>query len=137
MLVFSLLDAPLVTTSFCIDFQVSGSTERKICAVGITKLLCETPVMLANYSEQWPQLLTALVALFELPEDDNLPDDEHFIDIEDTPGYQTAYSQLVFAGKREDDPVKGKSNLNTIFKGTDGGQAGHETPSILTRILDE
>jgi len=87
--------------------KVSGSTERKICAVGITKLLCETPVMLANYSEQWPQLLTALVALFELPEDDNLPDDEHFIDIEDTPGYQTAYSQLVFAGKREDDPVKG------------------------------
>ena len=115
MLVFSLLDAPLVTTSFCIDFQVSGSTERKICAVGITKLLCETPVMLANYSEQWPQLLTALVALFELPEDDNLPDDEHFIDIEDTPGYQTAYSQLVFAGKREDDPVKGKSNPNRIF----------------------
>ena len=137
MLVFSLLDAPLVTKSFCIDFQVSGSTERKICAVGITKLLCETPVMLANYSEQWPQLLTALVALFELPEDDNLPDDEHFIDIEDTPGYQTAYSQLVFAGKREDDPVKGKSNLNTIFKGTDGGQAGHETPSIPTQLLDE
>merc|ERR1711962_701181 len=87
--------------------KVSGNTERKICAVGITKLLCETPVMMGNYSEQWPQLLTALVALFELPEDDNLPDDEHFIDIEDTPGYQTAYSQLVFAGKREDDPVKG------------------------------
>ena len=126
MLVFSLLDAPLVTTSFCIDFQVSGSTERKICAVGITKLLCETPVMLANYSEQWPQLLTALVALFELPEDDNLPDDEHFIDIEDTPGYQTAYSQLVFAGKREDDPVKGKSNLIQFHpRGQTGARSGH------------
>ena len=84
--------------------------------------------MLANYSEQWPQLLTALVALFELPEDDNLPDDEHFIDIEDTPGYQTAYSQLVFAGKREDDPVKGKSNLNRICnsipRGADRGPSG-------------
>merc|ERR1719167_2026050 len=73
----------------------------------MTKLLCETPVMMTTYASLWPELLAALVALFELPEDDNIPDDEHFIDIEDTPGYQTAYSQLVFAGKREDDPVKG------------------------------
>lgn len=75
--------------------------------MGITKLLCETPAMMTTYAAQWPGLLTALVALFELPEDDNIPDDEHFIDIEDTSGYQSAYSQLVFAGKREDDPVKG------------------------------
>ena len=87
--------------------KVSGTTERKICAVGIIKLLCETPAMMTTYAGQWPDLLTALVALFELPEDDNIPDDEHFIDIEDTSGYQSAYSQLVFAGKREDDPVKG------------------------------
>lgn len=33
-----------------------------------------------------PRLLQALVGLFELPEDDSLPDDEHFIEIEDTPG---------------------------------------------------
>ncbi|OBS82219.1 hypothetical protein A6R68_23789, partial [Neotoma lepida] len=40
-----------------------------------------------------------------LPEDDTIPDEEHFIDIEDTPGYQTAFSQLAFAGKKEHDPV--------------------------------
>lgn len=34
-----------------------------------------------------------------------MPDDEHFIDIEDTPGYQTAFSQLAFAGKKEHDPI--------------------------------
>lgn len=50
-------------------------------------------------------LLQALIGLFELPEDDTLPDEEHFIDIEDTPGYQTAFSQLAFAGKKEHDPV--------------------------------
>ena len=33
-----------------------------------------------------PQLLQALIGLFELPEDDSVPDDEHFIEIEDTPG---------------------------------------------------
>ena len=31
-------------------------------------------------------LLQALIGLFELPEDDSVPDDEHFIEIEDTPG---------------------------------------------------
>ena len=31
-------------------------------------------------------LLQSLIGLFELPEDDSTPDDEHFIEIEDTPG---------------------------------------------------
>lgn len=34
-------------------------------------------------------LLQALIGLFELPEDDSIPDDEHFIEIEDTPGIVT------------------------------------------------
>lgn len=50
-------------------------------------------------------LLQALIGLFELPEDDSIPDDEHFVDIEDAPGYQTAFSQLAFAGKKEHDPI--------------------------------
>lgn len=32
------------------------------------------------------QLLQALIQVFELPKDDSVPDDEHFIEIEDTPG---------------------------------------------------
>ena len=35
-------------------------------------------------------LLQALIGLFELPEDDTIPDDEHFIEIEDTPGTVTS-----------------------------------------------
>ena len=31
-------------------------------------------------------MLQALVSLFELPEDDSVPAEEHFIEIEDTPG---------------------------------------------------
>ena len=34
-------------------------------------------------------LLQALIGLFELPEDDSIPEDEHFIEIEDTPGTET------------------------------------------------
>lgn len=33
--------------------KVSGSTERKICAVGMTKILCEAPVMLTDYQAMW------------------------------------------------------------------------------------
>merc|ERR1712055_629369 len=77
-------------------------------AVGLTKLLTETPALVnGKYADKFPHLLTALIGLFELPEDETIPDDEHFIEIEDTPGYQTAYSQLIFAGKPDHDPVAG------------------------------
>lgn len=52
-------------------------------------------------------LLVALIGLFELPEDDSVPDDEYFIEVEDTAGYQNAFCQLVFAGKSEFDPING------------------------------
>jgi len=88
--------------------KISGTMEKKIAAVGLTKLLTETPELLGgSYAAQFQPLLTALIGLFELPEDETIPDDEHFIEIEDTPGYQTAYSQLIFAGKPEHDPVAG------------------------------
>ena len=81
--------------------KVSGATERKICAVGITKLITDTPAMLdGRYAQFFTPTLQALIGLFELPEDDSVPDDEHFVEIEDTPGYQNAYSQLAFAGGR-------------------------------------
>ena len=85
--------------------KVSGTTERKICAIGITKLLTETPAMLVEpCAPLWTPLLQVLISLFELPEDNSVPADEHFIEIEDTPGYQTAFSQLVYAGTKERDP---------------------------------
>lgn len=39
-------------------------------------------------------LLQALIGLFELPEDDSIPEDEHFIEIEDTPGTETNHLPL-------------------------------------------
>lgn len=62
-------------------------------------------VLIFCFLQSRTPLLQSLIGLFELPEDDSIPDEEHFIDIEDTPGYQTAFSQLAFAGKKEHDPV--------------------------------
>lgn len=52
-------------------------------------------------------LLQALIGLFELPEDESSLPDDHYIEVEDTPGYQAAYSQLAFANKKDPDPLHG------------------------------
>ena len=77
----------VVEKLFVADLQkVSGTSEKKICAAGVTRILTESPVMIGQYEHLWAKLLQALIGLFELPEDDSVPADEHFIEIEDTPG---------------------------------------------------
>lgn len=96
--------------------KVAGLVEKKICAVGMTKWLCETSCLLnGSYSQFWPRILQTLVGFFELPQDDSTPNDEHFIEIEDTPGYQTAYSQLIFAGKNQHDPLANVADPKTFL----------------------
>jgi len=91
--------------------KVSGQTSKRICAYGVVNILTQVPALIqGDYARLWPRLLQALIGLFELPEDESVPDDEHFIEIEDTPGYQAAYSQLAFAGKAQHDPLKGISD---------------------------
>lgn len=115
--------------------KVLGSNERKICSVGYSKLLTSCPALLdENYASFWVPLTEAIIGLFELPEDESVPDDEHFIEIEDTPGYQTAYSQLAFAGKPIQDPIKVENprlylvqNLVTLSKQVPG-----RVPNMIT-----
>lgn len=98
---------------FIPDLQkISGNVERKIAAVGVTKLLCETPELVDGpYSQFWVPLLQALIGLFELPEDQSLLPDDHFIEVDDTPGYQPVFSQLLFANKRDRDPLQGVADV--------------------------
>merc|ERR1719392_340530 len=117
--------------------KISGATEKKISAVGLTKLLTETQEIVSGsgqYANQFLPLLTTLIALFELPEDSTIPDDEHFIEIEDTPGYQTTYSQLIFAGKNDHDPVATiqdpKINLAQSLSKLSVGHPGLVTPLV-------
>ena len=60
-------------------------------------------------------LLQALIDVFELEEDDNVPDDEHFIEVEDQPSYSAAYSQLANAGKATRDPFSGTIQNPKIY----------------------
>lgn len=83
--------------------KVSSEMDRKIVAVGISKILTECPKMLDVYLESWPRLLQALVELFELPPDDSTLEGDHFVEVDDTPGYQVAFSQLNFAQPKHQD----------------------------------
>lgn len=58
-----------------------------------------------QYSANWQGMLQALIELFELPVDESNIEGDNFIEIEDTAGYQVAYSQLNFATGKRDDPV--------------------------------
>lgn len=88
--------------------KVSGPVERKIAAVGITKLLCEAPAMLEQpYAQFWCPLLKSIISIFELPQDDTTQPEDNFADMEDLQGYEVAYSQLSFASKTTYDPLQG------------------------------
>ncbi|XP_077991102.1 exportin-2-like [Glandiceps talaboti] len=118
--------------------KVSGGTERKICAVGMTRILTECPHMIeGDYAKFWPQFLQTLIRIFELPEDDTVPDDEHFIEIEDTPGYQAAFSQLVFAGKREHDPFNGTIPDAKIYLAQNLHKLSSAKPGKLQSLISQ
>lgn len=86
--------------------KVSGSVERKIAAVGMVKILCECSALTQlPYIAYWQKLVQALIELFELPPDESNIEGDHFIEIEDTAGYQVAYSQLNYASTKKDDPI--------------------------------
>ena len=76
------------------------------------KITAETPSMLAeSYINLWMDLLRCLISLFEMPEGDSIPDDEHFIDVEDTPGYQKAFAQLALWAAKNRIPLAQMSRI--------------------------
>lgn len=86
--------------------RVAGDMDKKIVAVGVTKLLCECPPMLVlPYRNYWANLLQALITTFEMPPDDTALEGDDFVEIENAIGYQAAYSQLNYAKLKVIDPI--------------------------------
>ncbi|KAH8279559.1 hypothetical protein KR018_000957 [Drosophila ironensis] len=77
--------------------KVIKELERKLVAVGVTKMLTETPEILQPpYATFWPRLLHALIDFFERPPE-KLPGlDANDADDGDG-GYQVAFAQLTHA----------------------------------------
>lgn len=76
--------------------NVCGEIERKYVAVGITNLLCNCPAMLSQYRNNWSPLLQALITAFEQTAQLTSIEAEP-LDNDADPGYQNAYSKLMYA----------------------------------------
>ncbi|CAG5027047.1 unnamed protein product, partial [Parnassius apollo] len=86
--------------------RVSGAHERRAAAVGCVRLLCDCAHFRHGaLAPLWPRLLQALISLFELPADESSLPDDHFVEVDDTPGYQAQYAQLTCARGVTDDPL--------------------------------
>lgn len=89
--------------------KVSGDIERKIAAVGISNILTDCPAMIeSSYNIFYPKLLASLIEFFELPQDNTVNGDDFLPEVDDNPGYQAAYSQLICAKNPKKDPLEGK-----------------------------
>ncbi|KAF9794424.1 hypothetical protein SFRURICE_009680 [Spodoptera frugiperda] len=88
--------------------RVGGALERRAAAAGCVRLLTDSQHMLAgDLAPLWPRVLQALISLFELPTDESALPDDHFIEVDDTPGYQAQYAQLTCAKGAAGDPLAG------------------------------
>jgi exportin-2 (importin alpha re-exporter) len=80
--------------------SISGVKPRKLCALAIIKLLCETQSMVSqNNLELCYQYLFSLMKLLELPEEATVEDDDE----DYTQEYQVKFSKLSFATSSQDD----------------------------------
>ncbi|XP_014296860.1 exportin-2 [Microplitis demolitor] len=87
--------------------KVSGDIERKIAAVGISNILTDCPAMIeSSYNIFYPKLLASLIEFFELPQDNTVNGDDFLPEVDDNPGYQAAYSQLICAKNPKKDPLE-------------------------------
>ncbi|KAF9962476.1 importin-alpha export receptor [Mortierella alpina] len=96
--------------------KISGRVERKTCAVAMVRLLVGSKLITegTNFDAAWPSVMTALVKLFEAPQDvkgasaDAAAEDAdlYSVDIEET-GYQAQFSQLATASSSKVDPTSG------------------------------
>jgi len=84
--------------------SVVDEKDKKICVVGIARLLCQSPELLAEpYLRAWPVLLGGVVKLIQ---GETTPGKEEgdLLDLSDK-GFNTAMARLAFAPDPKHDPV--------------------------------
>ncbi|KAF5296580.1 hypothetical protein FQR65_LT10233 [Abscondita terminalis] len=122
---------------FLADLQkVSGAIERKIVACGVIKLLCDCPEMHSgNYQTYWAPLLQALINFFEGQVDESTFPDDDFVEIDDTPTFQTTSAKLSFANNSKSDPLQGVSEPRE-FLVQNLAALGNSRPGFLPTLVN-
>ena len=89
--------------------SVTGDVEYKLCAVAVTKILCDCPTILSDQTT-WSKLLGILVPYIEGARSNSQDGDDGF-DADNMMGYSAAYAQLHHAQKKETDPLPNISDV--------------------------
>lgn len=122
--------------------KVSKELERKIVAVGVSKLLSECPeVYSGQYKTFWPRLLHSLIDLFERPPEklpyldglDGNADTDVVVDAE--PGYQAAFSQLTFAQPKQVDHLADVTDLRLYLARALSNLSQTVSPAEVTNLI--
>ncbi|CAH2986728.1 unnamed protein product [Chilo suppressalis] len=114
--------------------KVSGALERKAAAIGCVKLLTVSAHFRTNLTRYWPPLMQALVSLFELPPDESTLPEDHFIEVDDAPGYQAQYAQLTCAKGVANDPLASIDDPKR-FLAESLGNLSRSSPGVLPPLV--
>ena len=94
--------------------QISGDVEKKLCAVALTRVLVESPQLMADGAAAlWQRVLAAVMKIFEAAAGDEAGGqgggggavEAEEPDVEEPVGYTAAYQQLANASRPEADPL--------------------------------
>ncbi|GES89790.1 importin-alpha export receptor [Rhizophagus clarus] len=89
--------------------KIQDYTEKKICAVAMTRLLTQSEKILTDdYITVWPSILAALIKLFEAPTEIKKDEEEELLtyDFEEERQFQSAFARLTSTGKLKRDPTE-------------------------------
>ncbi|CAI2184350.1 8284_t:CDS:10 [Funneliformis geosporum] len=91
--------------------KIQDYMEKKICAIAMTRLLTQSEkILMDDYISVWPNILTALIKLFEAPTEikKNYDEEEELLtyDFEEERQFQSAFARLTSTGKLKRDPTE-------------------------------
>jgi exportin-2 (importin alpha re-exporter) len=116
--------------------KMTGALNRKICAVGMTIMLCKSPGMLvAPYVSLWPAICESVVNMFELPAKCSEDTPEDLIDLSSS-GFSASFAKLVFAPTEEYDPVS-TIKSSRLFLATSVNECVQSNPNQFRQLMGQ
>ncbi|KAJ3285574.1 importin-alpha export receptor [Borealophlyctis nickersoniae] len=116
--------------------KLKSVDDRKLGAVGVTKLLTESEKLLQPpYINLWPSILVAVVDIADNPISRADEDEELVFEVQDDVGYQATYVKLAATATKKRDPVAHIPDSRAFLVqalAAFAGRKGTQTPSIAS-----